>query len=56
MVKRFGLDILLAIAAVCLGIGIYKSFGAGPAWLYGGLILLVIWYVMGSARDVSGEE
>jgi hypothetical protein len=41
------LDAVLLAAAVCIGAALYTFFGAGAAWLFAGLALLLAWWALG---------
>lgn len=56
MIPSLALDAIMLIAAVCLGIAVYLFFGAGAAWLYAGLALLLVWWVLGTTRDDETED
>lgn len=55
LLKVFGLDFLLLAAVALIGVSVFRL---SPALLpgYAGVILLVIWWAIGSARAKSGPR
>lgn len=49
LLQSLGLDLLLAVAAVAIGVSVYRL---APALVpgYAGVVLLVVWWSIGKAR------
>ncbi len=48
----FGLDALLLIAAVLIGVGVYRTLPA-LVWVYAGLLVLVVWWSIGKTQPTE---
>jgi fatty acid desaturase len=51
---EFALDAVVVAGAICLGVAIKLAIGPWAVWLYAGLCLLLVAYVLVNAPDDDG--
>lgn len=55
LLQAFGLDVLLLVAVVLLGVSVYR-FSPDLVWGYAGALLLIAWVAIGRSRAAAAKE
>lgn len=49
LLQTFGLDAVLALGVVLIGVGLYR-LQPDAVWIYAGLLAFILWWSIGQAR------